>query len=122
MPVVHKINKIIDATAQELNISTDVVADVIKHTLHSIKEFIEWPTKAGIRLPFFGTFRGLSRSVDNLLILHLIPDLRKARLEGDKELEDKLVTQIRAFWKFRRQIKDDTERRNYKKRYGKWHY
>lgn len=65
--IVHKITPIVNQTAEILNLPPEEVAPVIKHALSSIKNYVQDPTKAGIRLQHFGVVRPHPASLTSFL-------------------------------------------------------
>lgn len=73
--VVHKITPIVNQTAEILNLPPTLVADIIKHTLAYTKDYVQNPTRAGVRLPYFGVIRPHQSSLTSFL-KRLISKLR----------------------------------------------
>lgn len=112
--LVSRIDKLLAQTAENTNQPPEIVADVIKHLFEFIKDFLLNPTHAGLRINYLGVIRP-KKKILNFHVKRLLDDLRK-----DKSEEN--ITKFRAFWNLRRLLQKDTERRNYKKRYGTWHF
>lgn len=73
--IVHKITDLVNHTADLLSLPPTTVQSVIGHTLKYTKEYIQNPTKAGLRLRYFGVIRPDSRSLTSFL-KRLISHLR----------------------------------------------
>lgn len=69
------------------------------------------PTSAGFRLPHLGVIRPSYRAL-NTYLLRFIKRIREN--PEDKDLIDK----FRIYWNLRSLIRNDSERREYKKKFG----
>lgn len=112
--LVSKIDKLLQQTAESTNQSPEIVADVIKHLFLYIRDYLLNPTSAGLRINYLGVIRP-KKKILNFYVKRLLDDVRKERSEEN-------INKFRTFWNLRRLYQRDTERRNYKKRYGKWHF
>lgn len=117
--VVSRIDEVVQLTADKISADPNIVADVVRHTLTYLKDFFNEPTAAGVRIPYLGTFTGRYSVINHYIRTVLIPAIREATTEERKTL---LLDQLRKVWKFRRIIQENDRRRQYKKRFGNWHY
>lgn len=110
--VSHKITPIVNQTAQVTNYPPEVIADVVKHSFGSLREYMLDPYKPGFRLKHFGVIRPFIKALNE----YLKKLIKKMRLEPENE---ELKAKFRKYWKLRRMVQEDTKRRKFKERYGK---
>ena len=113
--LISKIDSLLEETATKTGYSQEIVADVIKHFFSYMKNFLLNPSHVGFRVTFLGVFRPDKKAL-NFYLRRLIKYLRKDRTNEEN------LQQFRKYWKLRRLLRDDTKRRNFKKRYGTWHF
>ena len=90
--VVSKIDEIVQLVSNKTSYDPNIVADVVKHTLTSLKQFFDNPTSAGVRLTYLGTFIGNANKVHYYIIKSLIPAIRAAETDEQRhELLDQLA-------------------------------
>lgn len=110
-----KIDPILDEVAEKSGYSKEIVGDVIKHLFSYIRRFLIKPNYTGIRIPLLGVIRPDKKPL-NFYLKTLIKQMRLS--PNDEELKET----FRTYWNLRRLLQQDDKRRNYKKRYGKWHF
>lgn len=111
-----RIQPLIPQVAEILGISETQVAKVVTHQFSSLKEHLmDPPEVVTVQLDFLGKFRANLNAV-NKQIEKVISYLRK-----DRDNED-LKKKLRRYWKIRRFLQKEKERRNFKKRFNGWYY
>lgn len=106
-----KLDPILAKTAELLDYPPEVIGDVVQHGFKFMKEFIGNPTHAGLRYHHFGVIRAFEKPLRHYL-QRLVADMR--RKPDDEALKEK----FRKYWKLRELVKQDEQRRDYKKRFG----
>jgi hypothetical protein len=112
--IIHKITDLVNHVAEVLSLPPDTISQVIGHTLSYTKDYIENPTKPGLRLKYFGVIRPDSKSL-TVFLKKLIKHLRDPTLS---HLHPQIKEEFARFWKLRKLLQEDNERRNFKRRFG----
>lgn len=118
--IVNKITSLVNTTAEITNFSPEITSDVVGHALRFANQYLRNPTKAGLRITYFGVFRPHKRAL-NAYLLRLLKRLRALPEDAHEERKQMKET-FSKFWQLRRSLQQDSERRNFKKRYGNWHW
>jgi hypothetical protein len=108
--MLHKINPLLKKTVETTNYTPEQVASVVAHCFSIMKLYIEYPTKAGLRIPYVGVIRTKIKILNHYL-----------RRDGISLLRNKKITKERfqAYWNLRTLIRTDDKRRDHKTRYGR---
>ena len=75
--VKHKLDSPLKKTAEITGISLEVVTHVISHTFKYLVSFLKFPTGSGVRLQYFGVFRGSLPALNEYIRKHLIRECRE---------------------------------------------
>lgn len=114
--IITKIDKLVQETQAITQYPPEVVSDVVRFIFKYTREFLLNPTHAGLRLPHLGVIRPINNTINHYLTAKLIPKLRK-----DRDNEE-LKAIFRKIWKLRRAVQEKEASRNFKKRFGSWHF
>mgnify|MGYP003545252522 CR=1 FL=1 len=109
MVPVSKITTIIEQAAQTTGHTQDEVASVMSHCFKIIRQQLEYPTYAGIRIPYIGAIRTKSSILAHYLRVNAIPYLRIGKISKER---------FQHLWRLRKLTRDDEQRRDFKTRYG----
>lgn len=110
--MVNDVSKIINKTAEVLEYSPEVVKHVVKHQFSDLRSFMLKPTSVVYRMQHLGEWKGNMPSLNSYL-KELINKLRV-----DKSYQE----QFTIFWKYRRDLQKEDQRRKFKERFGSWHW
>lgn len=111
-----KINKLVEQTQYITQYPPEVVSEVIQFMFQYIRNFLLNPDAAGLRLPHIGVISPNNNTIDHYLKSKLIPRLKRER-------EDEYLKSVfKKIWKLRQVVRKKEDSRNFKKRFGSWHY
>ena len=108
--MLYKITPLLQKTAKATGYTPEQVASVVAHSFDTIKNYIEYPDSAGLRIPYIGIIRTKIKILNHYL-----------HRDGIQLLRNKKITKERfqAYWNLRTLIRKDNERRDHKTRYGR---
>ena len=107
--IVHKIDQLLVKTAEITGYPKEQVAHVIEHSFKMIYNFMQFPYKAGFRIPYLGAMRTSTK-----LLKWYIPMVVLKKFKNNKISKER----FQAYWKLRELTRKDEERRNFKQRYN----
>lgn len=116
--VIKNTESIIKKVALSTSVSEEVVKEVINHFFTDIRYWMYFPTSANYYLPFLGKFYSTRNNVDSG-IRSIIYRIRK---EEDPIIKEELRIKLRTYWIYRRNVIKEQQLKQYKKRFGKWHW
>lgn len=113
---VDRIQQLIPKVSQTLNLDNELVARVVAHQFKRLKEhFVDPPPTVTVQLDFLGKFRGHFNATEK----KIKETISKLREDPTNEV---LVKKLRKYWRIRRFLQKERERRNFKKRFNGWYY
>jgi len=104
-----KITPIIEKVANKTGYTKDQVASVMAHVFSTMRQQLEYPTYAGIRIPYLGVMRTKTSILNHYLRVNAIDYLRKGKITKER---------FQHLWKLRHLTRKDEQRRDFKTRYG----
>lgn len=116
--VIKDTSKIMEKVALATSLSEKEVKEVITHFFTDIRYWMYYPNCANYYVPYLGKFYSTRNNVDNG-IKKLISNIRNAETAQEKE---ELILKLNNLWKYRRLVIQEQELKQYKKRFGKWHW
>lgn len=116
--LVKDTNDIIEKVAISSSLPTREVKMIVDHFFSDLRNWFYYPDCANYYVPFLGKFYSTRNNVDSG-IRKLIYNIRNASSLEEKE---ELTNKLRNLWKYRRLVLKEQELKQYKKRFGKWHW
>ena len=107
--ILSKIKELTAKTAKVTGYPEDQVNHVITFVFNYLSNYLNYPTKAGIRLPYLGVIRTSTFRLRHYMMKFLIPEYKANNIP---------VERFRAYWKLKGTVYKDEQRRDFKTRFN----